>query len=216
VAQNTPGDAGEFVGKRHREFVSVQSLGCSFEPCTEAIPGPVVRPHQEHLGSLDQQRAQVPAASLGDTAEESSGRRCCAVAARNRKIGPLQYWSVFNAYAASIRLRFKNQAVGVTTRVTVASLAAAFPWPYSARSGFRLPKTRGPVASRIPRARAGRRCTPGRRGLRLAGPRVRRRKRTGFRPFALGRPLRTLVAGVAGHYPRRAGERISGECERLS
>ena len=70
VAQNTPGDAGQFVGKRHREFVFVQSLGCGFEPCTEAIPGPVVRAHQEHLGRLDQQHAQVPAAPLGDAAED--------------------------------------------------------------------------------------------------------------------------------------------------
>src|SRR3954470_8204882 len=36
------------------------------EPRAEAISGPIVRAHQEHLRRLDHQRAQVLAAALGD------------------------------------------------------------------------------------------------------------------------------------------------------
>src|ERR1043166_5693416 len=53
VAQDAPADAGELVGKRHRELVSVQPLGCRLQPCTEAKSGPVVRTHQQHLRRLD-------------------------------------------------------------------------------------------------------------------------------------------------------------------
>ena len=72
VAQDAPGDARELVGQGDGELVPVQSLRCRFEPRAEAEPGPVVRAHQEDLRRLDQQRAQVLAASLGDAAQDRS------------------------------------------------------------------------------------------------------------------------------------------------
>ena len=70
VAQHAPGDARELVGQRDGKLVPVQSLRCCLEPCAEAISGPIVRAHQEDLRRLDQQRAQVFAAPLGDATED--------------------------------------------------------------------------------------------------------------------------------------------------
>ena len=61
---------GELVRQCDGEFVLVQSLRRHFEPCAEAISGPIVRAHQQDLRRLDQQRAQILAAPLGDTAED--------------------------------------------------------------------------------------------------------------------------------------------------
>src|ERR1043166_7813158 len=70
VAQDAPGDARELVGQGNGKFVLVQSARCSCEPSAEAIPGPIMRAHQENLRRLDQQRAQVLAAPLGDATQD--------------------------------------------------------------------------------------------------------------------------------------------------
>jgi len=70
VVQDAPGNSGELVRQRDGEFVLVQSLRRRFEPCAEAIAGPIVRAHQQDLRRLDQQRAQILAAPLGDAAED--------------------------------------------------------------------------------------------------------------------------------------------------
>ena len=75
VAQDAPGDARELVGQGNGKFVLVQSARCSCEPSAEAIPGPIMRAHQENLRRLDQQRAQVLAAPLGDATQDGSPAR---------------------------------------------------------------------------------------------------------------------------------------------
>src|SRR6516225_9146 len=70
VAQYTPGDARELAGQRDGDLVPVQPLRRRREPRAEAISGPVVRAHQQHLCCLDQQRAQIFAASLGNAAKD--------------------------------------------------------------------------------------------------------------------------------------------------
>ena len=75
VAQDAPGNSGELVGQGDGEFVPVQSFRCSFEPRAEAVSGPIVWAHQEDLGRLDQQRAQVLAAPLGDGGRDRSPAR---------------------------------------------------------------------------------------------------------------------------------------------
>src|SRR5205814_587654 len=52
VAQDAPGDTAEFVGQGDGELVPVQSLRCRLQPRAEAVSGPVVRAHQEHLRRL--------------------------------------------------------------------------------------------------------------------------------------------------------------------
>jgi hypothetical protein len=59
----------------------MQSLRCGFEPPAEAISRPIVRTHQQDLRRLDQQRAQVLAAPLGDAAEDRPTAR--AMLSRN-------------------------------------------------------------------------------------------------------------------------------------
>ena len=72
AAQYAPGDARELVGQRDGELVPVQPLRRRREPRAEAISGPVVRAHQQNLRCLDQQRAQIFAASLGNAAKDRS------------------------------------------------------------------------------------------------------------------------------------------------
>ena len=52
VAQDAPSDPGELVGQGNGKFVLVQSARRSCEPSTEAIPGPIMRAHQEDLRRL--------------------------------------------------------------------------------------------------------------------------------------------------------------------
>ena len=75
VAQQAPGDAGELVGQCDGELVPMQPPRRSVEPRAEALSGPVVRAHQENLCCLDQQRAQILAAALGNAAKDRPAAR---------------------------------------------------------------------------------------------------------------------------------------------
>src|SRR5262245_32634694 len=81
VAQNAPCDAGELVGQRNGEFVSVQPLRRGLEPRTEAVSRPILWAHQEDLRGLDEERPQIFATALGNAAQNWPTAR--AVLSRN-------------------------------------------------------------------------------------------------------------------------------------
>lgn len=56
------GDTGEFVGKGDREHVAVKSLRCLLDPRPQALPCRARSPRQDDVGSLHEQRPQVPTA----------------------------------------------------------------------------------------------------------------------------------------------------------
>src|SRR5271169_543478 len=69
----------------------MQPLGCSREPRPQAISSPVVRTHQEYLSGLDQQCAQLFAASLKDAIKDRAPARAvlpCDEAQPGGKIAP--------------------------------------------------------------------------------------------------------------------------------
>ncbi len=72
TGEHAPGDAGQLVGKRHGQDITVQSLGRRMQPGAEAVLGPVLRSEQDHPGAADKQRAEIGVAALGDAPEDTS------------------------------------------------------------------------------------------------------------------------------------------------
>src|SRR5438552_11937118 len=70
VPQHAPGDAGELVSERRRQLVAMQARLCRLQPCSEAEPLPGLRTHEDDVGRLDEERAQILAAALGDAPED--------------------------------------------------------------------------------------------------------------------------------------------------
>ena len=72
VGQNAPGDTGQLIGQGGGQLVSMQP-GCRLgEPWSEAEYLPIVRSHQDDVGRLDEQGAQVLAAALGYASKDRS------------------------------------------------------------------------------------------------------------------------------------------------
>src|SRR3954453_5849996 len=59
MAKHAPADAGKLVGQSRCELVLVQAWRGFFQPRSEAELVPVVRAHDQHLGGLDEQGAQI-------------------------------------------------------------------------------------------------------------------------------------------------------------
>src|SRR4051794_38719857 len=72
MAQHAPADAGDLVGQSRRELGLVQAQRGLFQPRAEAELAPVVRAHDQHLGGLDEQGAQVTIAPFGDAPQDRS------------------------------------------------------------------------------------------------------------------------------------------------
>src|SRR5262245_39051016 len=58
--------------QRRRQLVAMHPRRRIGEPLTKAELLPVLRSHQEHLGSLDEERSQVTAAALGDATQDGA------------------------------------------------------------------------------------------------------------------------------------------------
>src|SRR6266702_2136150 len=72
MGKNAPGDPGQFIGQRNREYIVVQPLPCGFNPGLEAVTLPALRFDQHHPCRLHEQNPQVAVTSLRYLAEDGA------------------------------------------------------------------------------------------------------------------------------------------------
>src|ERR1700736_2897094 len=74
TSKNAPGDAGQLIGKRDGQYVTVEPLSGCLEPGLEPVTFPALWPDQHHPRRLNEQDAQGAIAALRSLTKD------CAVA----------------------------------------------------------------------------------------------------------------------------------------
>jgi len=70
--QHAPSDTGELIGEGCGQLVAVHPRRCAPEPIAEAVLLPIMRPHQDDVGRLDEERSEIVASSPRDAAQDRS------------------------------------------------------------------------------------------------------------------------------------------------